>query len=90
VLIVLKFEKFLKKPSVQIRRHSKRLKRKAFVERSIPHFTFGFLPLDQLFESLIRNAIKFIGDPPDPRIDIEGSEPSEWRVCEVSIHLREF
>lgn len=40
----------------------------------LPHFTLGHSELTQLFQNLITNAAKFMGDQPHPRIEIGGKE----------------
>ena len=39
---------------------------------SLPHFTFQRALLTQLFQNLITNAAKFMGEQKDPRIEIGG------------------
>ncbi len=48
------------------------------VHPSLPHFTFDAFHITQLFQNLIVNAGKFMGDQPRPRIEIGGSESEEW------------
>jgi len=49
-----------------------------FIDPKMPLFVFGSLYLIQLFENLIGNAIKFMGDQAHPRIEIGGTETKEW------------
>ena len=44
------------------------------VQSPLPHFTFDPVQLAQLFQNLISNAAKFIGDQSHPRIEIGGRE----------------
>lgn len=62
------------------------LNRERFLEKKIqvviqpilPEFRFERLQLTQLFQNLITNAAKFMGDQPSPRIDVGGSDLGEW------------
>lgn len=47
------------------------------VKQPLPDFSFDQTQLTQLFENLISNAAKFMGDQPDPRIEIGGRELKE-------------
>jgi signal transduction histidine kinase len=47
------------------------------VQAPLPRFTFNPIQLTQIFQNLISNATKFMGDQPDPRIEIGGREFEE-------------
>lgn len=47
------------------------------VQSPLPHFMFNPTQLAQLFQNLISNAGKFMGDQPHPRIEIGGRESGE-------------
>lgn len=44
------------------------------VHASLPRFSFDHLQLTQIFQNLITNAAKFMGDQPHPKIEIGGRE----------------
>lgn len=44
------------------------------VHPSLPRFFFDHLQLTQIFQNLITNAAKFMGDQPRPKIEIGGTE----------------
>jgi len=44
------------------------------VQSPLPHFTFNPIQLAQIFQNLISNAAKFMGDQPHPQIEIGGKE----------------
>jgi signal transduction histidine kinase len=44
------------------------------VQSPLPHFVFNPIQLAQLFQNLIGNATKFMGDQPHPKIEIGGRE----------------
>src|SRR5581483_7857332 len=44
------------------------------VQPSLPRFLFDHLQLTQIFQNLISNAAKFMGDQPHPKIEIGGTE----------------
>lgn len=48
------------------------------VDPALPHFVFEGFYLTQLFENLILNAARFMGDQPRPKIEIGGAESKEW------------
>ena len=46
------------------------------VQPPLPRFLFDHLQLTQIFQNLISNAAKFMGDQPHPKIEIGGTERS--------------
>ncbi len=44
------------------------------VQSPLPHFMFNPVQLAQIFQNLISNATKFMGDQPHPKIEIGGRE----------------
>ena len=55
------------------------------IQASLPRFVFNHLLLTQLFENLISNAVKFMGNQSHPRIEIGGRELKEG----VEIYVRD-
>ncbi len=51
---------------------------KVIVDPTLPQFTFDRTQMTALFQNLITNAAKFIGNQPRPRIEIGGEESGEW------------
>lgn len=47
------------------------------VLRPLPSFSFDQIQLIQIFQNLISNGIKFLGDQPHPRIEIGGRETGD-------------
>src|SRR5581483_1414118 len=47
------------------------------VQSPLPSFTFNPIQLAQIFQNLISNASKFMGDQPHPRIEIGGRETED-------------
>lgn len=48
------------------------------IDPSLPHFTFDHIQLTQVFQNLITNGAKFMGDQPHPRIEIGGREDKHF------------
>jgi len=48
------------------------------IQPSFPSFTFDRAQLSQVFQNLLTNAAKFMGDQPQPKIEIGGSESAEF------------
>lgn len=48
------------------------------IQPSLPAFSFERVQLKQLFQNLITNAAKFMGDQPSPKVDIGGRDLPEW------------
>jgi signal transduction histidine kinase len=48
------------------------------IQAPLPEFVFDRIRLTQVFENLITNAAKFMGDQPSPEIEIGGSEGEGW------------
>jgi signal transduction histidine kinase len=48
------------------------------VDPSLPHFHYDRTQATEIFQNLITNAAKFMGDQPRPRIEIGGRESGEW------------
>lgn len=48
------------------------------IRPSFPHFFFDRTQITELFQNLITNAAKFMGEQPCPRIEIGGKESGEW------------
>jgi signal transduction histidine kinase len=48
------------------------------VQPSLPHFEFERVHLTHLFQNLITNAAKFMGNQPHPRIEVGGREDKGW------------
>jgi light-regulated signal transduction histidine kinase (bacteriophytochrome) len=44
----------------------------------LPHFLFDRTQITEVFQNLITNAVKFMGDQPHPSIEIGGKESGEW------------
>ncbi len=68
------------------------LHREQFAEKGIevivqplPSFRFERTQLTELFQNLITNAAKFMGDQPHPRIEIGGREEGAW----IEFHVKD-
>jgi signal transduction histidine kinase len=48
------------------------------IQPTLPHFLFDRVQSTEVFQNLITNAAKFMGDQPHPRIEIGGRESGEW------------
>lgn len=48
------------------------------IHPTFPNFLFDRTQIMELFQNLITNAAKFMGDQPCPRIEIGGRESGEW------------
>ncbi len=48
------------------------------IHPTLPHFLFDRTQTTEVFQNLITNAAKFMGDQPHPRIEIGGKESGEW------------
>ena len=48
------------------------------IHPSLPSFTFEKMQLTQLFQNLITNGVKFMGDQSSPKVEIGGEEKREW------------
>lgn len=61
--------------------HQERFARKGIeivIHPTFPNFLFDRTQIMELFQNLITNAAKFMGDQPFPRIEIGGRESGEW------------
>lgn len=68
--------------------HKEDLRRKkieVIIEPSLPHFSFDHLHLTQIFQNLITNAAKFMGEQPRPKIEIGGREEEAY----VEFHVKD-
>jgi signal transduction histidine kinase len=54
--------------------HLKKRNIEVVIHPSLPRFFFDHLQLTQIFQNLITNAAKFMGDQPRPKIEIGGTE----------------
>ena len=48
------------------------------IDPNLPHFRYERGHLTHLFQNLITNAAKFMGDQPQPKIEIGGKEGPDW------------
>ena len=55
------------------------------VQSPLPHFMFNPIQLAQIFQNLISNATKFMGDQPHPQIEIGGRESED----EVEFYVKD-
>lgn len=61
--------------------HGERLRERGIeivVAPTLPHFVFDRVQITEVFQNLITNAAKFMGEQPQPRIEIGGRESGEW------------